>query len=82
MEGTSLNYIALSKEKKSLQRLIVGPWWHVGQSHTTAGEAEIGAAEPLFHRTEYREPVTTAPSVPRTFLDGLTNHRILTFVMM
>jgi uncharacterized protein len=42
-QATSLNYIALSKNKKSLQRLIMGPWWHGGQRHTNAGEAEFGA---------------------------------------
>ncbi len=40
--ATSLNYIALSKAKKSLQRLIIGPWWHGGQRLTNAGEAEFG----------------------------------------
>jgi putative CocE/NonD family hydrolase len=41
-EVTSLNYIALSKNKKSLQRLIMGPWWHGGQWETYGGEAEFG----------------------------------------
>jgi putative CocE/NonD family hydrolase len=39
---TSQNYVTLSKQKKSLQRLIMGPWWHGGQSSTSAGEAEFG----------------------------------------
>ncbi len=39
---TSLNYIALSKSKKSMQRLILGPWWHGGAGHSNAGEAEFG----------------------------------------
>jgi uncharacterized protein len=42
VQAASLNYVALSKSKKSLQRLIVGPWWHGGQWHTNAGEAEFG----------------------------------------
>jgi uncharacterized protein len=40
--NVNLNYIALSKSKKSLQRLIAGPWAHGGQSRTNAGEAEFG----------------------------------------
>jgi len=40
--ATSLNYIALSKNKKSLQKLIIGPWWHGGARHSNAGEAEFG----------------------------------------
>ena len=39
--GTSLNWIALSKTKH-YQKLIVGPWWHGGARHTSAGEAEFG----------------------------------------
>jgi uncharacterized protein len=42
LQSASLNYIALSKNKKSLQRLILGPWWHGGARHTNAGEAEFG----------------------------------------
>jgi len=41
--GTSLNWIALSKTKHN-QKLIIGPWWHGGATHTTAGEAEFGAS--------------------------------------
>jgi len=41
LQGTSLNWIALSKTKHN-QRLIIGPWWHGGARHTTAGEAEFG----------------------------------------
>ena len=40
--ATVLNYDALRKNKKSLQRLILGPWWHGGQGNSTAGEAEFG----------------------------------------
>jgi putative CocE/NonD family hydrolase len=39
--GTSLNWIALSKTKHN-QKLIIGPGWHGGASHTNAGEAEFG----------------------------------------
>jgi uncharacterized protein len=38
----NLNYVQLSKAKKSLQRLIVGPWTHGGQAQTFAGIAEFG----------------------------------------
>jgi uncharacterized protein len=38
----NLNYVTLSKSKKSLQRLIMGPWTHGGRSHSYAGEAEFG----------------------------------------
>ena len=38
----NLNYVGLSKTKKSLQRLIMGPWTHGGAPFTFAGEAEFG----------------------------------------
>jgi len=38
----NLNYVTLSKNKKSLQRLIMGPWTHGGRTHSYAGEAEFG----------------------------------------
>ncbi len=38
----NLNYVTLSKEKKSLQRLIMGPWTHGGQRQSHSGEAEFG----------------------------------------
>jgi predicted acyl esterase len=38
----NLNYVTLSKSKKSLQRLIMGPWTHGGRQHSHAGEAEFG----------------------------------------
>ena len=37
----NLNYIELRKAKKSLQRLIVGPWTHGGQTRSFAGEAQF-----------------------------------------
>ncbi len=42
VQAANLNYLALSKNKKSLQRLIIGPWWHGGQWFSYAGEAEFG----------------------------------------
>jgi len=39
----NLNYVELRKAKKSLQRLIVGPWTHGGQTHSYAGEAQFTA---------------------------------------
>ena len=38
----NLNYVTLSKNKKSLQRLIMGPWTHGGRTRRYAGEAEFG----------------------------------------
>lgn len=40
----NLNYVQLSKAKKSLQRLIVGPWTHGGQGQSFSGIAEFGDA--------------------------------------
>ena len=40
----NLNYVQLSKAKKSLQRLIVGPWTHGGQAQSFAGIAQFGQA--------------------------------------
>jgi putative CocE/NonD family hydrolase len=40
----NLNYVQLSRAKKSLQRLIVGPWTHGGQDQSFAGIAEFGPA--------------------------------------
>jgi putative CocE/NonD family hydrolase len=39
----SMNYEALSKAKKSLQRLTIGPWVHGGQNSNVAGEVEFTA---------------------------------------
>lgn len=39
----NMNYVQLAKAKKSLQRLIVGPWTHGGQGRNFAGEAEFTA---------------------------------------
>ena len=36
------NFVQLAKAKKSLQRLIVGPWTHGGQGQSFAGIAEFG----------------------------------------
>jgi len=38
----NLNYVELAKTKKSLQRLIAGPWTHGGQTRSYGGEAEFG----------------------------------------
>jgi len=37
----NLNYVELRKAKKSLQRLIIGPWTHGGQALSFAGEAQF-----------------------------------------
>ena len=42
--GTSvanMNYVELRKAKKSLQRLIIGPWTHGAQTRSFAGEAQF-----------------------------------------
>ncbi len=38
----NLNYVELSKAKRSLQRLIMGPWTHGGQTRSFSGDAEFG----------------------------------------
>jgi hypothetical protein len=38
----NMNYVTLSKNKKSLQRLIVGPWTHHARTRSFSGEAEFG----------------------------------------
>jgi putative CocE/NonD family hydrolase len=43
----NINYVTLSKAKKSPQRLIMGPWTHGQQTRSYAGEAEFGAAAAL-----------------------------------
>jgi uncharacterized protein len=40
----NLNYLELSKAKKSPQRLLIGPWTHGGQGQSYSGIAEFGAA--------------------------------------
>ncbi|MBP7775745.1 MAG: CocE/NonD family hydrolase [Acidobacteria bacterium] len=39
----NMNYVELTKAKKSLQRLIIGPWTHGGQTRSFAGDAEFTA---------------------------------------
>ena len=39
----NMNYVELKKAKKSLQRLIIGPWTHGGQARHYAGDAEFTA---------------------------------------
>ena len=38
----NMNFVTLTKNKKSLQRLIMGPWTHGGRTRSYAGEAEFG----------------------------------------
>jgi uncharacterized protein len=38
----NLNYVTLAKNKKSLQKLTMGPWIHAGLGNSFAGEAEFG----------------------------------------
>ncbi len=37
----NLNFVELRRTKKSLQRLIVGPWIHSSENYTYAGEAQF-----------------------------------------
>jgi len=37
----NLNYVELHRTKKSLQRLIIGPWIHSNENHNYAGEAQF-----------------------------------------
>lgn len=37
----NINYVLLRKTKKSLQRLIIGPWIHSAESRSYAGEAQF-----------------------------------------
>jgi putative CocE/NonD family hydrolase len=37
----NMNYVELRKAKKSVQRLIVGPWTHGGQARSYAGDAQF-----------------------------------------
>jgi putative CocE/NonD family hydrolase len=41
LQVANLNYVLLSKSKKSLQRLIVGPWIHSSERLSYAGEAQF-----------------------------------------
>jgi len=43
----NLNFVELRKSKKSLQRLIVGPWIHSSENHSYAGEAQFTPAAAL-----------------------------------
>ncbi|MBI3733432.1 MAG: CocE/NonD family hydrolase [Chloroflexi bacterium] len=41
--ATCENYVALSRMKKSPQRLLMGPWTHGGWGNTYAGDVDFGA---------------------------------------
>ncbi len=43
MQVANMNFVALAKAKRSLQRLLVGPWTH-NAGGTFAGDAEFGPA--------------------------------------
>jgi putative CocE/NonD family hydrolase len=43
----NMNFVALTKAKKSLQRLIVGPWIHSQERLSYAGEAQFTPDAPL-----------------------------------
>ena len=41
LQVANLNYVGLRREKKSLQRLIIGPWIHSSENLSYAGEAQF-----------------------------------------
>jgi len=43
----NLNFVKLAGAKKSLQRLIIGPWIHSGEGQSSAGEAQFTAEAAL-----------------------------------
>ena len=53
-QTANLNYAELHRTKKSLQRLVMGPWTHGSQGRSYSGEAEFGPEAALdmasFHR--------------------------------
>jgi hypothetical protein len=51
-QNANQNFVALSRAKKSPQRLLVGPWTHGGQGRTYAGEADFGP-ESTINLNEY-----------------------------
>ena len=44
LAGTFQNFVALSKLKRSPQRLLVGPWTHHGNTRPYAGDVSFGAS--------------------------------------
>ncbi len=42
-QAANLNFVELRKNKKSLQRLIIGPWIHSSENQDHAGEAQFTA---------------------------------------
>ena len=52
--GTTSNYVALSKMKKSPQRLLMGPWTHGGWGVSYAGDVDFGADSVLDDYDGYR----------------------------
>jgi putative CocE/NonD family hydrolase len=52
--GTTDNYVALSKMKKTPQRLIMGPWTHGGWGASHAGEVDFGPEAAMDDYNGYR----------------------------
>ena len=55
----TMNYEALSRAKKSPQRLVIGPWTHGGQGSQIAGEVEFtpeAAIDLLAYRLRWYDP--------------------------
>lgn len=52
--GTTDNYVALSKMKKTPQRLIMGPWTHGGWGASFAGDVDFGPDAAMDDYNGYR----------------------------
>ncbi|OGG51650.1 MAG: hypothetical protein A3F84_29340 [Candidatus Handelsmanbacteria bacterium RIFCSPLOWO2_12_FULL_64_10] len=52
--GTTDNYVALSRMKRSPQRLIMGPWTHGGWGASYAGEVDFGPEAAMDDYNGYR----------------------------
>ena len=44
---TTMNYMALTKSKKSSQKLIMGPWIHGSHAHSAHGQVDFGPSAAL-----------------------------------
>ena len=47
LRTTTDNYVALSRLKKAPIRMLIGPWNHGGNSRTSTGDVEFGAASAI-----------------------------------
>lgn len=52
--GTPANYVALSKRKRSPQRLLMGPWTHGGWGNSFSGDVDFGPEAAMDDYNGYR----------------------------